>query len=189
MAFLVAIVIIIYFIPGKWIDRMWTIGTYDSEDSALSRLDTWRFAWNLALEHPFTGGGFHAFRANPTDFDAHSIYFGMLAEQGFIAFGLFGALIISSYISLSAIKKKAKNVEALGWYADCATMLQISFIAYLVNGLTLNHQYFDLFYVLVSMVVILKCFVKKEDDDLNRGQKERWAIQSGLITREFPEQL
>lgn len=68
-------------------------------------------------------------------------------------------------------------------------MLQISFIAYLVNGLTLNHQYFDLFYVLVSMVVILKCFVKKEDDDLNRGQKERWAIQSGLITREFPEQL
>jgi len=157
-----AILFLTSYVPQKWFDRMETIPNYQQDGSAMSRLATWGFAWNLALEHPLTGGGFEAFRANPTDFDAHSIYFGMLAEQGFIAFGLFGALIISSYISLSAIKKKARRIESCRWYADCASMLQVSIVAYLVNGITLNHQYFDLFYVLIALVIILKALVKRE---------------------------
>ncbi len=54
--------------------------------------------WNLAVDRPFTGGGFETYQRwifqkyNP-GYDgthaAHSIYFQVLGEHGFVALGLF----------------------------------------------------------------------------------------------------
>ena len=158
----VTVSLAVILIPDKWMDRMDTIVNYEQDGSALSRIETWKWAWSLAVENPLTGGGFDAFRANPSDFDGHSVYFGLLAEQGFIAFGVFALLIISCYFSLWRIKRVYAGVEGMEWYADCSRMLQVSFLAYLVNGLTLNHQYFDLMYVLVAVTILVKALVKSE---------------------------
>ena len=81
-------------IPEKWHERMSTIGTYQEDRSAMGRVNAWHFAFNLASERPLTGGGFSAFtndlfiRYAPDPFDvhdAHSIYFEVLGEHGFLA--------------------------------------------------------------------------------------------------------
>ena len=78
--------------------RMDTIQNYQGDTSAENRLNTWQFAWNLAKDRPVAGGGFQVFQPetyalyapDPTKvFDAHSIWFGVLAEHGFVGLGLF----------------------------------------------------------------------------------------------------
>ena len=64
----------------------------------MGRINAWHVGWNMALDRPLTGGGLNAFTRetfaryapNPYDFhDAHSIYFEVMAEHGFIGFTMF----------------------------------------------------------------------------------------------------
>lgn len=52
--------VIISQIPDAWFDRISTIQTYQEDGSAMSRLEAWKAAWNLAIDRPITGGGFDA---------------------------------------------------------------------------------------------------------------------------------
>ena len=55
---LIALPLAIASIPQAWQDRISTIGTYQEDGSALSRLEAWKAARNLAFDRPFFGGGF-----------------------------------------------------------------------------------------------------------------------------------
>ena len=154
---LVVVGFVVYsFMPPAWIDRIMTIRTYEHDRSAMDRLATWGWAWNAALERPLFGGGFQAFRSNPSDFDAHSIYFGMMAEQGFIGLFLFIALMFVAIGTCQKIIKAARREPRLEWHGGLARALIVSIVAYMVSGVFQNLQYFDLFYLLVVCVVILK---------------------------------
>ena len=89
---------LIAFMPGEWMQRMATIQTYQQDPSALGRIETWKMLVNLASARPLLGGGFEPYERwifelyNPTyggTHSAHSIYFQMLGEHGFVALGLF----------------------------------------------------------------------------------------------------
>jgi len=154
---------VLAFIPSSWYDRMKTIETYEKDDSAMQRIETWHFAWDLALKRPLTGGGFEGFRANPSQGrNPHSIYFGMLGEQGFVVFFLFIALLASCYTGLGRIEKRTRGRPELSWYTDLASMLRVSLVAYMVSGAFLNLQYFDLFYLVVALVAIMRYLVRVE---------------------------
>lgn len=160
---IVAFGTILVFIPHTWYDRMKTIETYEEDDSAMQRIETWKFAWSLALQRPLTGGGFEGFRANPSQGrNPHSIYFGMLGEQGFVVFFLFIALLASCYTGLARIEKRTRGRPELAWYADLSAMLRVSLVGYMVSGTFLNLQYFDLFYLLVALVAIMRYLVRVE---------------------------
>jgi len=150
-------------LPSKWAERMQTIETYEQDQSAMERIATWTFAWNVATERPLTGGGFQAFRANPLGFDSHSNYFGILAEHGFLALGVYMLLIGSTFFTNGKIRRMTRKRPDLAWYHNCAGALQVSIVAYMVNGLTLGHQYFDLFYALVAATVILRTTLLAEE--------------------------
>jgi putative inorganic carbon (HCO3(-)) transporter len=161
-AAIVVFVSILAVMPSAWYDRMQTIRTYEDDQSAMSRIQTWGFAWELALRRPLTGGGFEGFRANPSNQNPHSIYFGMLGEQGFLAFGLFVALLATCYRSLGKLAKLAERHPELKWYADLAPMLRVSLVGYAVSGAFLNLQYFDLFYLIVALIAIMRHLVRVE---------------------------
>lgn len=72
-------------------------GIYAQDSSALGRLNAWWMAFNLAKAN-FFGGGFAIYNAqtfalyapDPTDIHAaHSIYFMVLGEHGFVGLALF----------------------------------------------------------------------------------------------------
>jgi probable O-glycosylation ligase (exosortase A-associated) len=154
-------------IPDQWWERMGTIRTYDEDKSALGRLEAWGVAYRLALDRPLTGGGFWAlpheevyvaYGASPGAMvlSAHSIYFSVLGDHGFVTLGIFILLIVSCLASCVRLRRRMGRVPDGNWIVRPAHMLEVSFAAFMVSGAFLTEAYMDLFYHLVSAVIILK---------------------------------
>ncbi len=158
------------FMPDAWSERMGTIKTYEEDGSAMGRINSWWFAFNLAVDHPVLGGGYNVFWSKdifaqyapvPDDqHDAHSIYFEVLAEQGFVGLFIFLSLAFATLLGAQKVIRLARQRPDLGWAADLATMLQVGFCGYAVGGAFLGLAYFDLPYHLMSIVVVLGVIVK-----------------------------
>lgn len=171
VAVLVAIPVVYSFMPEQWFNRMETISTYEEDASVLGRFNSWYFAWNLSLEH-FMGGGLGAFSKgqlyeqyapDPEDYhDAHSIYFEILGEHGFLGLFLFLLLGLSALLSCSWVIKKTRDAPDLQWTNDLARMVQVSLLGFATGGAFLGLAHFDLFYHLIALAVLLKWHVNKQ---------------------------
>lgn len=161
---LAALPFMLMVMPASWFERMSTISEYQEDASALGRINAWYMAVNLAADHPFVGAGFQAF--TPENFeryapepenvhDAHSIYFEVMAEHGFVGLGLFLLLGFLTLRMGTRVIKLTAGHESLAWARDLAAMLQVSLIGYAVGGAFLGLAYFDLFYHLVVIMVIV----------------------------------
>jgi probable O-glycosylation ligase (exosortase A-associated) len=168
---LIAVPVMLMSMPDAWFDRMGTISDFEQDASALGRINAWWFAFNLAKDHPIVGGGFDVFTTdlflkyapNPTDHhDAHSIYFEILAEHGFVGLGLFLLLGVLALKSCSGIIKIVKDRDDLIWTKDLAAMLQVSLIGYATGGAFLGLAYFDLYYDLIALVIVLQYHVREQ---------------------------
>ncbi|HET8551458.1 MAG TPA: putative O-glycosylation ligase, exosortase A system-associated [Gammaproteobacteria bacterium] len=176
--FLLAVVLIITvpimlaFIPQKWYQRMATIETYRQDASAMGRIQSWKFATNLALHRPLVGGGFrpyldhNAWRkyAPPNSIPRaiHSIYFKMLGNQGFVGLAIYMALLFLTWRNLVWVRKRTKDLPGFKWAYDLASMLYVSGIAYGVGGAFAPLPYFDLAYQLLAVALLVRCRVEKD---------------------------
>lgn len=149
--------------PQSWYDRMHTTTDYKEDASAMGRINAWHTAFNVAKAR-VTGGGIEMFRASvfrtyapepDRVHDVHSVYFEMMGEHGFIGFGLFVLLLLFTWQRGSSIIRRAKNNPDLRWESDLASMVQVSLIGYAVSGAFLGLSYFDYYYHLVAITVIL----------------------------------
>jgi probable O-glycosylation ligase (exosortase A-associated) len=150
--------------PQEWYDRMASIRNYEEDASALGRINSWKMAINLAADRP-TGGGFEAFRwetfaryaPEPNRVhDAHSIYFEVLGEHGFVGLALFLALGIMIWFTASSVIRKARASPETRWLADLVGMVQVSLVGYAAGGAFLGLAYFDFYYNLIVIVVLAK---------------------------------
>ncbi|MBS3913927.1 putative O-glycosylation ligase, exosortase A system-associated [Methylomonas rivi] len=156
-------VLLLMFAPESWYKRMNTIENYEEDDSALGRLNAWEYAYNAANDNLLGVGlnswskeTFLLYAPNPLDVHAaHSIYFSVLADHGWIGLFMFVAIFFMSWKTLTAIIKNTERNPDLKEQYLLAKMLQISLIAYLVGGAFLSLSYFDLPWHVVSFVVIL----------------------------------
>lgn len=171
-AVLITIAIFVGFalIPEQWFNRMETIGDV-GEGSTAGRINAWHFAWNLAVDRLPLGGGFetytpdlfYRFAPDPTDFHAsHSIYFEMLADQGFLGLALFLTLLICTLVTLQGLSRRYRSAPSSRWIGDYADMLQICMIGYMTSGAFLGRAYFDLSYHLIACAILLKVFARGE---------------------------
>jgi probable O-glycosylation ligase (exosortase A-associated) len=137
----------------------------------MGRINAWHTAFNIAKDRPLIGGGFetftwqvfHLYAPSPSNIhDVHSIYFEVMGEHGFVAFGLFLILIFCALLTAMKLKRTARINKQINWAESYASMFQISLIAYMVGGIFLGRAYFDLFYNIVAMVVITKILIEKE---------------------------
>jgi len=173
IAFGVPIVLVfalaVMFMPDRWEQRMGTIQTYDQDASALGRINAWNFAFNLAKDHPVTGGGFNVFTKemfaryapNPEDVhDAHSIYFQVMGEHGFVGLFLFVLLGILTVTTASWVIRKTRDHPELQWAHDLGSMIQVSFAGFAVGGSFLGLAYWDLPYHLMAIAVLTKVIVR-----------------------------
>jgi probable O-glycosylation ligase (exosortase A-associated) len=149
--------------PEKFTTRVDSIAKYSEDASAQGRINAWEFSWNVAMAHPVQGGGYGVFNRNafqryapdPNNFhDAHSIYFEMLGEQGFVGLVLFLVLAFLAFLESQRIRKVTRDDPEKAWAFDLATALQASAIAYAVGGAFLGLSYFDLPYQLVALLVL-----------------------------------
>ena len=170
---IVAGAISVTMLPDKWFERAESIQTYEEDRSAMGRINAWKFGFNLAKARPLTGGGYGAYTPRlfqkyapiPEDFhDAHSIYFEVLGEQGFVGLLLFLWLGWLAFRKANRIRARTRNVQELQWAFDLVTMVQVCLVGYVVAGAFVGLAYFDLYYHLLAIVVLTNILVDRKLD-------------------------
>jgi len=149
--------------PSHWFTRMASIAQIDTDISMRGRIEAWTFAFRLALDHPIVGGGFRVFLDEDlfrsyvpqalTNRNFHSIYFEVLAENGFVGLCLFLGLGASTMLTTWRIDRMTRGRQQLAWANSLARMIQVAVIGYAVGGIVLNFGFFDLYYTLVALAV------------------------------------
>jgi hypothetical protein len=94
--------------------------------------------------------------------DAHSVYFELMAEHGFIGLGLFLVLGISTFLTCGKIARRTRRSPDDAWMNELARMLQVSFVGYAAAGAFLGLAYFNYLYALVAIVVGLRVVAEKQ---------------------------
>ena len=171
MLIVIAAPLMLLLMPTQWFDRIDTIDTYQDDSSAMGRINAWHMAFNLAVDRPLTGGGFEIYdpgvflqyAPNPYDVHAaHSIYFQVLGEHGFVGLFLYLSLGFLTWRTGSWIIRNTRQDPNLKWATDLATMIQVSLLGFAVGGAFLSLLYFDVPYYLMAAMVALRIHVEGE---------------------------
>jgi len=188
-----ALIVGLMLMPEQWFDRMASIQNYEEDRSALGRINAWWFAFNLANDHPFVGGGFRAFAPEiflkyapePEHFrDAHSIIFEVLGEQGYVGLLLFLGMGLATFVAAWKIERAVRGREDLSWAASLARMCQVALVGYLVGGAFLGLAYFDLPYTVMAIVVATGAVARREL--ASRPAVQRWDWRAAIAPPPAP---
>lgn len=156
--------------PEQWHSRMETIGTYQSDSSAMGRINAWWMAFNLANHRPIFGGGFEIYdrkvfgmyAPDPTDVHAaHSIYFQVLGEHGWVGLMFYLALGVLTWQSASWVTRQAKDDAELHWAHQLVTMLKVSLVGFAVGGAFLSLAYFDVPYFIMAIILATRALIER----------------------------
>ncbi len=148
-------------LPDEWFGRMHTIQTYEEDASAMGRIEVWKDGFQYALDHPWLGAGFDGW-IHVTQRDWHSSYIEIMAEHGFVAFALWFSLLVGTLISLTRLNIITRRFPEMAWVKNYTTMLRASLIAYAAGTVFLGLSYWDIFYHLVFISVLVKKFAQDE---------------------------
>lgn len=158
---LLGIYILIPYLPQEWFSRMDTINTYETDESAMSRIQVWTDGWNYAKSHPFLGAGFEGW-IFVSQRDWHSAYVEIFSEHGFIAFFIWLSMLLGSYISLIRLPVVTKSYPALSWVSNYCKAIKASLLAYMIGSAFLGVSYWDLLYHLIFISALIKKFALEE---------------------------
>ena len=159
------------FMPAQWFERMHTIETYQEDGSAMSRLNTWETAWNIAKDRFPIGGGFEyqspktsaRYSLDPLNsLVAHSIYFQTIGSQGFGGLALFLLFWVMVWLQCGWIRRRTRNHPDLRWAFSIASMSQVSLVGYAVGGAFLDLAFWDLPYYVSAMIGVTQYVVRGE---------------------------
>ncbi|MES2254012.1 MAG: putative O-glycosylation ligase, exosortase A system-associated [Pseudomonadota bacterium] len=168
-------------VPASWFERMSTINSYNADSSFAGRISAWRTSFNVAEER-ITGGGFSSINLNDvvrnyhsvgsldTGLAAHSIYFQVLGDHGFIGLILFLMLLAAAWYNSAATLSFIRDKPELNWAAKLARMMQVSIVGYVIGGALLSMAYYDGFLIILALTGALLLTVKKPltEDALGR---------------------
>lgn len=162
------------FLPPHWFERMGSIKSYDEDSSALMRINSWIMSYNLAKANPL-GGGFECFTHEQYDTHspnpelgrqlsggattAHSIYFEILATQGFGGLAIYLLCFISILLSLRKLERNFMYVPGAEWIPIYCRAFAVSIIAFMASGTFLSRAFFDLFWAIFAGAVCFKSIV------------------------------
>lgn len=164
-----AAVLLLPFMPEEWWARMYSIQSYEEDLSAQGRLNGWHVAIQVAL-HNFFGGGmsyqhqlyFNLYGLYNNDtIAAHSIYFQILGNHGFIGLALYLAVWITTYRWAGWLRKNAPDIPEARWARTFGGMIQVSLVGFAVGGAFLSLSYFDLPYNMMVIVVLTRKWVER----------------------------
>ncbi len=169
-----AISCVVLFTSTAWNERISTVGSYNTEGSALGRILVWKWTLKYVSTHPL-GGGFNVYMIDTIEFPGgadgnpivvkgkafHSIYFEVLGEQGWVGLALFGSLILTSLLQLRAVARIARPYPNLAWARDLAFALQIALCTLLACGSFVGIAFQPMIYYLFTISACLRQHVRQ----------------------------
>ena len=181
--------------PEQWWARMNTIDSYQGDSSAQGRINAWWMAFNLAKDR-FLGGGFmiwtgavfQMYAPVPDDpHAAHSIYFQVLGEHGFMGLFIFLSIGVATWISARWLIKAGRTDPQFRFAASLGPMVQVSMIGYAVTGAFLSLAYFDLPYNVMVMAAVAQRIVRQEQAAA-AGERSATAVAHSGETHQHHQQ-
>jgi probable O-glycosylation ligase (exosortase A-associated) len=148
-------------------------------------------AWNLAKDRLF-GGGFMVSTASVFSLyapepdrvhAAHSIYFQVLGEHGFVGLGLFLAMGAATWMTARDLIRMGRRAPHQKWAADLGAMVQVSMIAYATAGAFLSLTYYDLPYNVMIMATVAHRLVRRSTT-LPEGARSPFASVQATATED-----
>ena len=161
---------LVAFMPASWEERVATITNPEADASATGRLQTWGMLYDIAKDRPLTGGGFQPYelwivkKYNPsyhTVHAAHSIYFQILGEHGFVAFFLYLLFWGLVWRMCSQVVALARDRDDWRWAFWLGQMTKVSLVAYLVGGAFLSLAHWDVPYYLFVAIAVTRAILKE----------------------------
>lgn len=171
----VLIAFTVHFMPAQYFERMDTMNSVESvqsDGSVHGRIVAWKVAYYSARDRfPFGAGFygpqlapvFHHYFPNEKNHAAHSIYFQVLGEHGFIGLGIYLLLLIAAFFKLSQIIRAARKQLDKRWIAELGVGLQASLIVFCVSGAALSLAYYDLFVINVCLLLPVWQMVRQKN--------------------------
>lgn len=160
--------LLLYRLAGpEVIARVMTVGSYEEDGSAMSRLESWQAGFQMILEHPLLGVGpenYGRYSAlyNPAvakGLQAHNDFIQTAAESGLASLVMLVAILFLTFRNLAWVRRHTWGHAETRWAYYYAAMLESSLLAYLVGAMFVSLQYFELFYLLLGMSVCLRRIV------------------------------
>jgi probable O-glycosylation ligase (exosortase A-associated) len=198
----VALLAAIPFLPASFKERMGTITQHDSDESASTRIEVWKWTLAYAKDHP-TGGGFDAYLGNSFTYQTrkvvgsgdnvayeyqevtdqarayHSSYFEMLGEQGWPGLVLWLWLMGLGLWHMERIRwryaKRHKDSpdQTKPWQWGLATALQQAQLTYLVGAAFVGIAYQPFIFMLVGLQCGLWSYVRRTEATTVKAQFKR----------------
>ncbi len=179
--FIISMIIIaaMNLLPEEWFGRMDTVEHAEEDGSFMHRVIVWKMCTLIAIDNPFFGGGFKVVENLLTwqqyvpnyhtlDFiltpdvnfyepvrAAHSFYFQVLSDHGFVGLFLFMLILFSAYVKIGLITRRAIKNKMDDWIFTLLAMLRVSIVAYCVSGGTVSVAYFDFLYAIFVIIYTL----------------------------------
>jgi len=168
---LVAATAVLVVAPATYFDRMKTVGSYSKDNSAQSRLQAWGAATRMAMDHPLgVGAGnfpnaygrYYMPRGDANRIEwasgrwlsAHSIYFRVLGEYGFLGLLMLLSLIATNVMDNYRMRQHLAGAAPLSQIdAHWPGVLTGSLAAYAVCGIFLGGLGYPHLFLLSGLTV------------------------------------
>jgi putative inorganic carbon (HCO3(-)) transporter len=168
----IAACFIIYTASSAWNTRIATVGNFEKENSAYTRILVWRWTLEFTATHPL-GGGFQTYVINHVDVPGagnepghiefgrafHSIYFEVLGEHGYPGIVIFLSLAGTMFFKLRRLAKRARSYPELQWVVGLADALQSGLAVFMSAGAFVGIAFQPMFWYFISLGVCLNAYV------------------------------
>jgi probable O-glycosylation ligase (exosortase A-associated) len=184
---MLALVCAIPFLPASFTNRMDTIGNYQGDQSASTRVAVWKWTIDYVKDHPF-GGGFDAYRSNSFRYQTvkqnkdesgnitvervtvvdqarayHSSYFEMLGEQGYLGLILWLVLNFGTMLRTEQVRRRFRDTtdpERL-WIAPYARAMSQGHLIYMIGSLFVGIAFQPFVFMLMALQIGLATYTKR----------------------------
>jgi hypothetical protein len=174
--------------------RDW-LGYWPNDFSALGRVNAWNYAINVANAR-VTGAGFESWSAEnfaryaPIVEEvqaAHSIYFSVLADHGWIGLMMFIGILWMAFRNGAWVIARSREHADLAWTGDLSRMIQVSLIAYCMGGAFLSLAYYDLPWHLFAILIVCGQLTERHLRDARSAQGRQQALVGRAFDRRLPD--
>jgi probable O-glycosylation ligase (exosortase A-associated) len=187
-----AILAVLSVLPEQWFDRMQSVEAADQDTSFQGRVDAWRFAWRAASDR-VTGVGFSG--TEDTDLfehytwpnavatlghgrAAHSIYFEVMGDHGFIGLFFFVLILILAWRTTGRLAK-ARGPD-VAWITEFGRMARVSLFTYCIAGAALSMAYDTSIFCLLGL---LSAAHRLLPADAEAGARRPFELRSGRLAQ------
>jgi len=161
-----------------WENRISTIGTYNKDSSAYTRILMWMWTLKFVGEHPL-GGGFNSHEISVIEMPSlngepgyvekgrafHNMYFEVLGEHGFPGLAIFLLILFRSLMLATQVVRRTRNRPDLVWACNLGKALRTSLMVMMACANFIGIGFQPVLWYFIALPICLREYVRRVERD------------------------